>query len=124
MYYHNPYQSAPQAGRPKQATGQNYGYGQSYPSYSSGFYSEPVQPINPYLKKAEGRVSAPPVSTAAAPTAIAGPNVDPVPWTNQPLARIYVRPQTYTAATSAEETLRMGTAFPELYRPFNPGGGR
>jgi len=110
VYYNNPYQSKPQ-GRPTP----NYGYGQSYASYQN-FYSQPVQqPVQQTYRP--DPATAPVASTTATPTSIPPAQLDPIPWTNQPLARIYVRPQQYTAATSPEETLRMGTTFPELFRP-------
>ena len=39
------------------------------------------------------------------------------------LATIYVEPQLYRGVSTPEETLRQGTAFSELYRPFLGGGG-
>lgn len=110
MYYNNPYQPNPNGQQTP-----NYGYGQSYSSYQN-FYAQPItQPVQQALRPDD--TTAPTASTAATPTSIPPTNLDPIPWTNQPLARIYVRPQQYTAATSPEETLRMGTTFPELFRP-------
>ena len=51
----------------------------------------------------------PPTTTTPAPK---------VPANNLPLATIYVRPQTYNGVNSPAETMRQGTAFVELYRPF------
>lgn len=133
MYYHNPYQSAPQNGRPVQMPGQGYGYGQYSSVYPGNVYAEPARPVYPSRPDAV-TVPAPavpaspaPAPAPAAPVAPAAPTApiggtDAVPWTNQSLAQIFIRPQEYTAAASAEETLRMGTTFPELFKPFNPGG--
>ncbi|MCL1949023.1 MAG: hypothetical protein FWF59_04750 [Turicibacter sp.] len=115
--YFNPYQQSPQTTRPVQVAGQPmYGYGQAYSPYPATYYAEQKTMLPTYPQQ---RPDTLPV--APAPTA---PAASPVPWTDQPIARIFIRPQVYTAAASAEETLRMGTAFPELFRPVNPGGAK
>lgn len=123
VYYNNPYQPSPPTSRPKHVvTGNTFGYGQYYPSYPNNyFYSDSPEPSDPTQ-----RPTAETSGTAAATDQTAHPSgaTDPVAWTNQPLARIFIRPQQYTAAASADETLRMGTAFPDLFRPYTPGGTR
>ena len=102
---------------------QNQGYGQSYAPYQGGyyyneiaaqqyFYQQPTRPEAVVQPIAQPEPQQPEPQKEPASDA-----VEPIAWTNQPLARIFIRPQQYTAAASAEETLRMGTAFPELFRP-------
>lgn len=46
------------------------------------------------------------------------------PWPeNFKLATIYVRPQVYNGINSPEDALKQGTAFSELYSPFEGKGG-
>ena len=47
-----------------------------------------------------------------------------VKWENFKLATIYVKPQVYNGVNSPADAFKQGTAFVELYSPFEGKGGQ